>query len=157
MPPTVLAVIEGLGTCRTRLSFKLTSFPGCSCLQFLIAIGMQKWRGGRNMCMTSGKQRVDMRGGQWLIVVTHKVCIDQPRVFWTMSCNDTVLWTLHSDKILHVGPLAPLCLPIIASHTVHMIRSPWPFFLPASFLHTGKRWKLDGGEDLGTRLFLSQL
>ena len=38
------------------LSFKLASFPECSCLQFLIAISMQN--GGENMCMTSGKQRV---------------------------------------------------------------------------------------------------
>ena len=36
------------------------------------------------------------------IVLTHKLCIDQPRVYQTTSCIDTVFQTLH--WILQEGP-----------------------------------------------------
>ena len=60
-------------------------------------------------------------GGQCPIVLTRKPCVDQPRIYWIMSCIDAIFQALHSQvleqdthvlqkdlKILLLGTAPPL-------------------------------------------------
>ena len=51
--------------------------------------------GERVTCVTSGRREGRHRGGRCPIVVTHKLCVDQPRVYRTTKCIDTVFRMTH--------------------------------------------------------------
>ena len=74
--------------------------------------------------------------GQCLIVATHKLCNDQPRVYQT-----TFL-----DKMIQEGPqdslsgTTPCLSTIITSHTMHVTKFPNPSH---SISHTASNHKLD--------------
>ena len=102
--------------------------------------------------------RLDHAWVTCLIIVTHKLCIDQPWVYWTTSCIDTV-FTVSSSftryqyykkglEILHQAP-PPICLPIIMSHTIHVTKFPTPC---PSVLAYCKWLKTVGRNSLGMRL-----
>jgi len=103
--------------------------------------------------------RIDRRG-QWPIVITHKLCIDQPRVYRTMNCIYTVFWMLQSQVlgqnitrrisrffVRHYPP--PFCLPSRLPDVTHVTLSPRPSL--SVFAHC-KQSKTGGGNGLGTRL-----
>ena len=83
----------------------------------------------------SSKQRVDTR--EWCpIVVTHRLCVDQPRIYQTISCIVFAFWTFWSlvlgqdtrkkglEILCRVPP--PMFLPISASyHRAHNCWYSW--------------------------------
>ena len=113
-------------------------FPDCSAFSCFIAFKMQKWRGKAReiLCaVMSGKQKVDTR--EWCpIVVTHRLCVDQPRIYQTISCIVFAFWTFWSlvlgqdtrkkgfEILCWVPP--PMFLPISASyHRAHNCWYSW--------------------------------
>ena len=110
-----------------------------------------RWAEGRQM------------GPQYAIVVTHKLCDDQPQIYQTMKCIDSLWnitvsssWTQYCKKDLEIlhWALPPVCLPIVRSHTVHMTK----FFRPSlSVFAYSKQSKTGGRAGLGTRLLLEHL
>ena len=80
----------------------------------------------------SGKQRVDTR--EWCpIVVTHRLCVDQPRIYQTISCivfAFCTFWSLVLGQDTRKKGLEILC------------RVPPPMYLPisASYHHAHNCW-----------------
>ena len=88
-----------------------------------------------------------------------QTCIDQPLVYQTTSCIDTVFRTLQSQVFGQDITRRTLrffircCPPHIYPH-VYLTSCTWLYFpgFPPPFLHTASDQKLDAGNGLGTRL-----
>ena len=94
------------------------------------------------------------------IIVTHKLCVDQPRVYRTTNCIDSLLnvtvsssWTKYHKKDLKILRQAPppSCLPSRLPNVTHVTLFPRPS--PSVFAYS-MRSKTGGGNSLGTRLGL---
>ena len=87
------------GTISRTFSDFVALFPGRSCLQCLITGSMQKTEeedlGDRVTCVTSGRREGDRRCP---IVITYKLCADQPRVY-RKSCTEAVFRALQSQVL----------------------------------------------------------
>ena len=127
----------------------VASFAGSSRLQLLIACRCRNG-GGRSGRKSPVHDIRQMRERRCPIVVTHKLCIDQPQVNQT-SCIDAVFLTLQSQVLgqditrrtsrffvgHHPPSRLPLCLPDITHVTLPG--------LPLPFLHTASDQKLEPG------------
>ena len=129
---------------------ELASFPGCSCLQFLIASSMRKQRGKaweiQSCAMTSGRQRVDRQGAvpghcnSQTFALTSLESTEQ----WAVLMLSFERWSLKFfDQILQEGPWDSLlgtapCLSIYHYVTVHVTKSPRPS--PSVFAYC-KNWR----------------
>ena len=114
----------------------LASFPGRSRLQFLIASSIKtegEGLGERVTCVMSGRRE----GGRCPIVVIHKLCVDQPRVYHTTSCIDAGFRMLQSQ--------------VLGQDITRRTSRFFVGHLPPPFLYW-KRSKTGGGNGLGTRL-----
>ena len=84
--------------------------------------------------MTSGRR--EGGGARSAIVVTHKLCVDQPQVYQTTSCIDTVFRMLQSQVLgqditgrtsrFFVGHRPPSRLPSRLPDVTHVTLSPRP-------------------------------
>ena len=101
--------------------------------------------------MTSGRRE----GGRCPIVVTHKLCVDQPRVYQTTSCIDAVFRMLQSQVLgqditgrtsrFFVGHRPPSRLPSRLPDVTHVTLSPRPsppfLYCKRSKLEPGMAWE----------------
>ena len=107
--------------------------------------------GERVTCVTSGRRE----GGRCLIVVIHKLCVDQPRVYHTTSCIDAVFQMLQSQVLgqditrrtsrFFVGHRPPSRLPSRLPDVTHVTLSPRPsppfLYCKRSKLEPGTAWE----------------
>ena len=101
--------------------------------------------------MTSGRRE----GGRCPIVVIHKLCVDQPRVYHTTSCIDAVFRMLQSQVLgqditrrtsrFFVGHRPPSRLPSRLPDVTHVTLSPRPsppfLYCKRSKLEPGTAWE----------------
>ena len=133
-------------------------------LQFLITCSMLKRRGKAWKNESCAWHQVDMRGVVPDCFVTHKPCIDQPRIYRIMSCNNAVFQTLQCGQDItrrtsrffvgHICPPPPSCLPSRLPDVMHVTHSSRPS--PSVFAYC--KWSKTGGSNgLGTRITFPRL
>ena len=84
-----------------------------------------------------GRQSVDRSGAVPLI--THKLCVDQPRVYWATNCIDTVFWILWFWVL--VQDITGRVLRFFVGCHPLFVTSPYTWLnLPPPFLHTASNW-----------------
>ena len=137
----------------------LASFPGRSCLQFLIAYCMQKRRGKAWEKESHVWRQVDMRGGGAVPNRNSQTSrwsassLPNSELYWHCLLNVTVLssWTKYYKKdlkSLHQAP-PPSCLPSRLPDVTHVTLSSRPS--PSAFAYS--MWSKTGGRNgLGIRL-----
>ena len=105
--------------------------------------------------MTSGRREGRREGGRCPIVLIHKLCVDQPRVYHTTSCIDAVFRMLQSQVLgqditrrtsrFFVGHGPPSRLPSRLPDVTHVTLSPRPsppfLYCKRSKLEPGTAWE----------------